>query len=93
VENIIAITSAQHMQEAHPNGNTQLIDKEFQYICLMCKTESIRKNILYGFATPMFYSFNNYMTVLDTGLNSTFFAGLAENDFNSVLEGIEMNYK
>lgn len=93
VENLIALTSAQHMQEAHPNGNTQLIDKDFQYVCLICKTESIRKNLQDGFGTPMFYSFENYMTVLDIGFSSTFFMGLEQDDFNSVLAGIEMNYK
>lgn len=93
VENLIALTSAQHMQEAHPNGNTQLIDKVFQYMCLICKTESIRKNLQDGFGTPMFYSFENYMNVLDTGFSSTFFMGLEQDDFNSVLAGIEMNYK
>lgn len=81
------------MQEAHPNGNTQLIDKDFQYMCLICKTESIRRNLQDGFGTPMFYSFENYMTVLDTGFSSTFFLGLEQDDFNSVLAGIEMNYK
>ena len=81
------------MQEAHPNGNTQLIDKDFQYMCLICKTESIRKNLQDGFGTPMFYSFKNYMTVLDTGFGSTFFMGLEQDDYNSVLSGIEMNYK
>ena len=93
VENLIALTSAQHMQEAHPNGNTQLIDKDFQYMCLICKTESIRKNLQDGFGTPMFYSFENYMNVLDTGFSSTFFMSLEQDDFNSVLAGIEMNYK
>ena len=93
VENLIALTSAQHMQEAHPNGNTQLIDKEFQYMCLICKTESIRRNLQDGFGTPMFYSFENYMTVLDTGFSSSFFMGLEQDDYNSVLSGIEMNYK
>lgn len=93
VENLIALTSAQHMQEAHPNGNTQLIDKDFQYMCLICKTESIRRNLQDGFGTPMFYSFENYMTVLDTGFSSTFFTGLEQDDYNSVLSGIEMNYK
>lgn len=76
VENLIALTSAQHMQEAHPNGNTQLIDKDFRYMCLICKTESIRRNLQDGFGTPMFYSFENYMTVIDTGFGSTFFMGL-----------------
>ena len=93
VENLIALTSAQHMQEAHPNGNTQKIDKDFQYICLISKTESIRKNLQNGFGTTMFYSFENYMKVLDTGFNSNFFSGLDQDDYNSVLSGIEMNYK
>lgn len=93
VENLIALTSAQHMQEAHPNGNTQLLDKGFQYMCLICKTESIRRNLQDGFGTPMFYSFENYMTVLDTGFSSSFFMGLEQDDYNSVLSGIEMNYK
>ncbi|MCQ2286700.1 MAG: hypothetical protein MJZ76_07480 [Bacteroidales bacterium] len=93
VENLIALTSAQHLQEAHPNGNTQIVDDTFQYLCLINKTESIRKNLMDGFGKPLFYSFENYMTVLDTGFNSTFFVGLEQNDFNSVLAGIEMNYK
>lgn len=46
-----------------------------------------------GFGKPMFYSFENYMNVLDTGFSSTFFMGLEQDDFNSVLAGIEMNYK
>lgn len=93
VENLIALTSVQHMQEAHPNRNTQLIDKDFQYMCLICKTESIRRNLQDGFGTPMIYSFENYMTVLDTGFSSSFFMGLEQDDYNSVLSGIEMNYK
>ena len=93
VENLIALTSAQHMQEAHPNGNTQVIDKDFQYLCLICKTESIRRNLMYGLGSSNFYSFDNFMTVLDTGYNSTFFVGLSQNDYNSVISGIEMNYK
>lgn len=93
VENLIALTSAQHMQEAHPNGNTQVIDKDFQYLCLICKTESIRRNLMYGLGSSNFYSFDNFMAVLDTGFNSTFFVGLSQNDYNSVISGIEMNYK
>lgn len=62
-------------------------------MCLICKTESIRRNLQDGFGTPMFYSFENYMTVLDTGFSSSFFMGLEQDDYNSVLSGIEMNYK
>ena len=45
IENLIALTSGQHLQKAHPNGNTQIVDKQYQYTCLIAKTESIRNNL------------------------------------------------
>ena len=29
IENLIALTSGQHLQKAHPNGNTRIIDKQY----------------------------------------------------------------
>lgn len=31
IENIIALTSGQHLQRAHPNGNKSVIDKDFLF--------------------------------------------------------------
>lgn len=42
MENLIALTSGQHLQKAHPNGNTSAINKDYQYTCLIAKTDSIR---------------------------------------------------
>lgn len=91
-ENLIALTSAQHMQEAHPSGNTRLVDKEFQYICLINKTDSIRRNILGLDNAPEIYSFEDFMYVLDVGLDTDYFSTVPDGDFNLVLQGIEMNY-
>ena len=91
VENLIALTSAQHLQEAHPGGNTQVVDKAFQYLCLINKTESIRKNILEDIG-ERFYSFSSFMTVLNKGLHTESFSSIQENDFQSVLSYIEINY-
>lgn len=91
-ENIIALTTAQHMQEAHPGGNTHLIDTAFQYTCLIAKTDSIRRNILGIDNAPTLYSFRDFMFVLDTGLNTDYFSSIPECDFNAVLQGIDMNY-
>ena len=91
VENLIALTSGQHLQKAHPAGNTQRIDVAYQYTCLICKTDSIRKNILEDFGEPL-YSFEDYMFVLDTGLSTDYFGALAENDFSAVLTGIDTNF-
>jgi hypothetical protein len=92
IENIIALTSGQHLQLAHPNGNTSVIDSDFQYTCLICKTESIRKNILDNQGEPMIYNFDDFMHVLDVGLRTDYFRYLPPCEFNKVLNGIEIYY-
>lgn len=91
VENLIALTAGQHLQKAHPAGNTQLIDKDYQYTCLISKTESIRKNLLDGIGEPL-YDFLAFMIVLDTGLRTDYFEALPENDFAQVASGIDINF-
>jgi hypothetical protein len=93
IENLIAITSGQHLQRAHPNGKTTIINKDYQYTCLICKTDSIRKNLVEDIdRVPTIYDFNDFMFVLDTGLSSDYFGNLPLNDFASVISGIEINY-
>lgn len=91
VENLIALTSGQHLQKAHPAGNTQVIDKDYQYTCLLNKTETIRRNLLENFGEPL-YDFFLFMFVLDTGLSTDYFETLPENDFVQVAAGIEVNF-
>lgn len=91
-ENLIALTTAQHMQEAHPGGNTHKIDPAFQYTCLIAKTDSIRRNLLGKDNSPTIYSFEDFMYVLDTGLKTDYFSSVQYCDFNAVLQGIELNF-
>ena len=93
IENLIALTPGQHLQKAHPNGNTKKIDKDYQYICLICKTESIRKNLVEKSEESVIYSFEDFMYILDVGLSSDYFVHLPSNDFGAVINGIEINYK
>jgi len=92
IENLIAITSGQHLQCAHPNGNTRAIDKDYQYNCLICKTESIRKNLIENHGESVIYNFDDFMHVLDTGLSIEYFGHLANDDFDAVIQGIEFNF-
>lgn len=88
-ENLIALTVAQHYEKAHPKNNTQIVDKDYQYICLIHKTESIRKNILSSQnGEQIVYDFENFMKVLDIGFNTDYFGNLAANDFDAVVTGI-----
>ena len=45
LENLILLTATQHFSHAHPNNNTHLIDRDYQEVCLLCKADSIEKNI------------------------------------------------
>ncbi len=92
LENLIALTSGQHLQEAHPNGNTQQVNKDYQYTCLICKANDIRRNLMGSTGEEVIYNFKDFMFVLDVGLSTDYFEGLAENDFDSVMSGIDFNF-
>ncbi|WP_217620679.1 restriction endonuclease, partial [Helicobacter pylori] len=68
IENLIALTPNQHFIYAHPNNQTRLIDKDFQYICLLAKTTTILND------TQGVYDWNDYIVVLNTGLKTTIFS-------------------
>lgn len=90
-ENLIGLSTAQHMQEAHPNGNTREVDHDFQYTCLIAKTDNIRRNLSGMDDAPVIYDFNDFMFVLNTGLNTDYFSRVTENDFGAVVQGIDLN--
>ena len=92
LENLIALTPTQHFSYAHPNNNTQYVDRAFQYLCLIAKTGSIRENILEKTDQPRIYDFTLFLMVLGIGLNAEEFYDIKENDFDGVLNCIEKYY-
>ena len=92
LENLIALTPTQHFTYAHPNNNTQYIDREYQYMCLLSKTGSIRDNLLNKDAEPIIYDFYLYQTVLNIGLGTEEFFEIQEMDFEEILNRIEQYY-
>lgn len=68
VENLILLTASQHNTRAHPNNNTQLVDPEYQRVCLLAKSDNIEKSILTG---DGFYSLEAFIDMLNElkGLN------------------------
>lgn len=90
VENIIALTPTQHYCKAHPNGNTQEIDKVFQQICLISKARHIKENILND--KERIYSFSDFMYVLTVGLNDDRFGEIEDMNFDEVIKIINMHY-
>lgn len=90
VENLIALTPTQHLGEAHPNGNTRIVDKAFQQICLLAKVSNIKSNILEG--KEVIYSFVNLIFVLRIGLDDDRFNEIEDMDFDEIVRVINMDY-
>ena len=92
-ENLVALTPTQHFIYAHPNNNTQYVDRMYQYLCLVAKTGSIRDNLLQENKIPIIYDFYLYQVVLNTGLGTEDFFNVKDKDFNGILIKIEEYYK
>ncbi len=64
IENLILLTPTQHLTKAHPN-DTNIINKDYQLLCLLAKSDSIEK---YNYI----YSKEDFLYVLKIGLKQNF---------------------
>ena len=67
LENLILLTATQHFTHAHPNNNTHLIDRDYQELCLLCKADSIERNIAIN--GEKYYRKDLFVEVINTGLS------------------------
>jgi len=65
LENLIKLTPNQHRNHAHPNSNFHVVNKDYQYICLLAKSNSIEISLQNN---EEFYSTENFVIVINTGL-------------------------
>jgi hypothetical protein len=65
-ENLIKLTPTQHYTKAHPNNKTQQIDKDYQLICLLAKTNNIEISLKKG---EFIYRKESLIFVINTGLS------------------------
>lgn len=67
LENLIKLTATQHFTQAHPRNNTQIINRDYQLVCLIAKSNTIEKSLrLYG---DKYYRKESFIVVINTGLN------------------------
>lgn len=90
LENLIALTPNQHLNYAHPNGKTTVINKAYQHDCLLVKTDIIKDNI--ENAEEKIYSFSDFIHVLTIGFNEESFMDVEANDYIGIKVKIEMEY-
>lgn len=86
LENLIKLTATQHLEKAHPKGKTQIIDKDYQCVCLLAKSESVEKSLDQG---EMFYSKEDFIYVVNEGLNLSLKISL---NFDNVRDEINKKY-
>lgn len=90
LENLIALTPNQHLNYAHPNGKTTVINKSYQHDCLLVKTDIIKENI--ENAEEKLYSFSDFIHVLTIGFNEESFMEVEANDYFGIKVKIELEY-
>ena len=90
-ENLIALTPNQHFIKAHPNNNTQIVNQDYQYTCLVAKTSIIEENLT-SESSVKIYEFVKYLFVLHTGLDDESYEQIEKNDYNGILTKLAISY-
>lgn len=67
IENLIMLTASQHNTKAHPKNNTQIVDKDYQLVCLLAKADTIEKSLKQ--VGEKYYRKESFLFVINTGLD------------------------
>lgn len=65
LENLIKLTPTQHYTKAHPSNRTQQINRDYQLVCLLAKSDSIEQSLNRG---EFVYRKESFVYVINTGL-------------------------
>lgn len=90
-ENIIALTPNQHFLKAHPNNNTQMINRDYQYTCLMAKSSIIEENLT-SESSFKIYEFNRFLYVIRVGLDDESYIDIDDGDYTRVRTKLNVSY-
>lgn len=80
-ENLICITPDQHRIYAHPNGDYSKVDKNYQLLLLLAKSETIEKDHCQGIDD---YNFDDFIKLLESCYNDSRFKAVGAYDFEEV---------
>lgn len=85
LENLIKLTPDQHYTKAHPNNKTDAINKDYQLVCLLAKTDSIEASLNRG---EFKYRKESLIYVINTGLSQNLDYGLGFREIKNELTRI-----
>lgn len=66
LENLIKLTATQHYAKAHPSNKTDAINKDYQLVCLLAKSDSIEKSLK---KNELYYRKESFIYCINTGLS------------------------
>lgn len=89
VENLICLNPNQHLYHAHPANDTHRIDKDYQVLLLVAKSETIENDYA---SSRGFYDFDKFITVLKTGYSDASFDSVPNLDFVALRASIMKYY-
>lgn len=67
LENLILLTATQHFTLAHPSNNTQVINRDYQLVCLLAKSDTIEKSL--NKSGERYYRKESFLYVIQVGLD------------------------
>lgn len=67
LENLIVLTPAQHFTKAHPDNNTQVINRDYQLTCLLAKANTIDRSLKRE--GERYYRKESFLYVIKVGLD------------------------
>ena len=68
LENLIKLTATQHFTKAHPNNRTQVINRDYQLVCLLAKSQTIENSLKK--IGEKYYRKESFISVINTGLDA-----------------------
>lgn len=89
LENLIKLTATQHYTKAHPNNNIQVINRDYQLVCLIAKSNTIEKSLrMHG---DKYYRKESFIVVINVGLNRDLSMSLSFEEIRTQLRFIYNN--
>ena len=86
LENLIKLTPTQHYTKAHPSNKTQQVNKDYQLVCLLAKSDNIEKSLAKG---EFVYRKESFVYVINTGLSKNLGINL---DFRNIKRELSRIY-
>lgn len=83
LENLIKLTGTQHYSMAHPNNNTNIINRDYQLMCLLAKADTIAESL--ENVGDKYYRKESFIHVINTGLSVDLSTSLPFRDIKSNL--------